>query len=74
MGGYRTGIEIETGTYIDIKTGVLAERGMSHIFTENELTGILRQIGVLILQCDWIKYQDCGNIVHQIKCMAEKET
>lgn len=72
LGGYNTGVEIESGTYKDIKEGVLANRGVSHIYTEEELKSILRNIGFTIEQCDWIRYIDRVNMVHQIICVAKK--
>lgn len=72
MGGLNTGVEVEPGTYKDIKEGVLANRGLSHIYTEEELKSILYNIGFTIEHCDWIRYMDCGNMVHQIICVAMK--
>ncbi len=72
LDGYQTGEEIEPGTYKNIKDGVLAERGVSHIFSEEELTNILEKTGFHIFRCDWIKYVDNGCLVHQYICEAGK--
>ncbi len=72
LGGYKTGSEIEPGTYKDIMEGVLANRGLTHIFTEEELKLRLSKIGFKIEQCDWIRYVDRGYMVHQIICIARK--
>ncbi len=70
--GYQTGDEIEPGTFTNIKDGVLAERGISHIFSKEELMKILEETGFHIIRCDWIKYLDNGRLVHQYICEAEK--
>lgn len=72
LAGINTGVEIEPGTFTDIKEGVLADRGISHIFSEAELKKMLEEAGFTVKQCDWIKYMDRGNMVHQIVCVSEK--
>lgn len=70
--GYETGEEIEKGTYINIKKGVLTNRGLSHIYDEYELISRLEKAGFVNITCDWIKYADRGLLVHQYVCTAEK--
>ncbi len=72
LAGYKSGKQIEPGTYTDIKEGVLSNRGLSHIFTEEELTSLLQDIGFDVIQRDWVRYMDRGNLVHQIICIAKK--
>lgn len=33
---------------------------------------MLEEAGFTVKQCDWIKYMDRGNMVHQIVCVSEK--
>ena len=73
LDGYKSGNETESGTYKDIKEGVLAGRGISHIFKEDEFTNIVRDAGFKNVICDWVRYMDGGNMVHQYICTAEKQ-
>lgn len=71
--GYGTGKLIEPGTYTDIKEGSLADRGTVHIFKEGELPALLEDLGFINISCDWCRYTDRGNMVHQYICTAEKK-
>lgn len=70
--GYRTGRRLEERTYTDIREGVLADRGTAHIFSRDELIGLLAEAGFVNTVCDWCKYTDRGLLVHQYICSAEK--
>ncbi len=70
--GYQTGTEIEPGTYCDIAEGALANRGLSHIFSISEIKEILSNVGFKDINCDWVKYTDKGNLIHNLICMAVK--
>ena len=70
--GYRSGTEIEKGTYTDLFEGVLANRGVVHIFNEKELKEILSNTGFKGISCDWCKYTDNGRMVHNLICTAVK--
>ena len=72
MNGYKSGEEIEEGTFENIKEGNLAHRGVTHIFEQDEITALLKSIGYVDIKCDWIKYTDNGRMVHQYICSAEK--
>lgn len=71
--GYTSGQEIEHGTYEEITQGALAQRGRTHIFTKAELIEILREIGFSEVICEWCKYTDRGNLIHQYICTATKD-
>ena len=73
LDGYKTGKEIEKGTFVDIKEGVLVNRGISHFFTNKEIEEILSSIGFKDIQIEWCKYTDRGHLVHQYICSAVKE-
>lgn len=62
--GYKTGEEVEPGTFVNIKEGVLADRGLSHIYTQEELFDILEETGFSEIKIDWSKYTDNGVLVH----------
>lgn len=72
LDGYKSGEEVEPGTYRNIKSGILVDRGLSHIFTQSELIEVLKATGFRKVECEWIKYTDKGNLVHQYVCKAEK--
>ena len=72
LDGYRTGREIEQGTYCDIRQGALSNRGIAHIFTPEELTELLQHIGFCNIRYDTVKYTDEGSMVHQYIFNAEK--
>lgn len=71
--GYKTGKEIEKGTFVDIKEGVLVNRGINHFFSKNEIKDVLSSIGFKNIQIEWSKYTDKGHLVHQYICSAIKE-
>lgn len=53
LDGYRSGKEIEPGTFRNIKEGVLVNRGLSHIYnSEEELTNLLEEIGFKNINCE----------------------
>ena len=70
--GYDSGIEIEKGTYKDIQNGVLRDRGISHIFSEEELVKVLSDSGFSDIHVDWHRYTDQGNMVHLLIAIAKK--
>lgn len=70
--GYQSGEEIETGTWQNIKEGVLVDRGLSHIYTEKEFLDVIKDAGFSDVRCDYIKYTDNGHKIHQYICTAEK--
>lgn len=70
--GYETGEQIEPWSFKDIKEGVLSGRGLTHIFTESDIKGLLSRIGFSEISCDWIKYTDRGSLVHQYVCYGVK--
>ncbi len=73
LDGYRSGKEIEPGTFQNIKEGVLVNRGLSHIYnSKEELTNLLEEIGFKNINCEWNKYTDGGHIVHHYICVVEK--
>ena len=72
--GYETGEEIEKGTYMDIKEGALSKRGVTHIFTGEELKNTLEEIGFSDVSIDWIKQLDHGNTIHLLIATAVKRT
>jgi hypothetical protein len=71
--GFETGELIEPGTYTGIKEGNLAGTGTVHIFKEGELPVLLEDLGFINISCDWCRYTDRGNMVHQYICVAEKK-
>ncbi|MDY6381109.1 MAG: class I SAM-dependent methyltransferase [Bacteroidales bacterium] len=73
LDGYKTGKEIEKGTYTDINEGALANRGICHFFTKTEIENILAYVGFKDIQIEWCKYTDRGHLVHQYICSAIKE-
>ena len=70
--GYDTGEEIEKGTIKDIKEGALVKRGVTHIFTAEELKDTLEKIGFKDVSVDWIKQLDHGNLLHILVATAVK--
>ncbi len=70
--GYQSGKEVEPGTWTNIKEGVLANRGISHIWNEKELTNILYETGFSDVDLEWMKYTDQNMLVHQYICKASK--
>ena len=73
LDGYKTGKQVEDGTYVDIKEGILVNRGCSHLFTKFEIKQTLENNGFSDVQIDWCKYSDRGYLVHQYRCTAEKQ-
>ncbi len=73
LDGYGTEEEIEPGTYVDIKEGPLKDRGLSHIYNLNEITGVIKDAGFINVECEWIKYTDKGFLVHHYCCTGEKK-
>lgn len=74
LDGYESGDEIEPGTFKNIKDGVLADRGLSHIYRKDEIIGLLKETGFENVENEWIKYTDGGKLVHQYVCRAEKRS
>ena len=70
--GYDTGIEIEKGTFTDIQAGPLKDRGVTHIFRQEELEELLCKTGFTDVQVDWNRYTDHGDPVHLLIAIAEK--
>lgn len=72
MAGYRTGEEFEHNSFKNIKEGNLSDRGITHIYTETEIIELLSVVGFRDVHCDWIKYLDKGEMVHQYVCTGVK--
>lgn len=71
--GYLTGEELEVNTYNNIKEGVLANRGIAHFYSEQELYTILYDIGFREIVIDKMQYTDNGNKVEILMAKAVKE-
>lgn len=67
------GVCIEERTYINVQEGVLAERGILHIYTEDELYNIIENIGFQNIVIDYDQYSDNGNKVEILMAKAEKK-
>lgn len=65
-------MEIEKGIYQNIKKGVLADRGIAHIFDREEIVFILEEIGFKNINVDEMKYSDMGNSIHMYMICADK--
>ena len=72
LSGYRTGVEIESGTYCEIKEGNLAGSGVQHIFNKDELVNCLSDVGFCNIECETSKYTDRGFDVHHYICSCVK--
>lgn len=70
--GYRTGNELEEGTYENISEGVLQGRGVAHFFTQEEFFEQLSKIGFINICIDVMKYTDNGVQVEMLMAKAEK--
>ena len=70
--GYGRGEEIEKDIFVNIPCGSLQERGMTHFFDKDEITGLLSEIGFCNLQIDQMHYTDRGNEIGQIFVQAKK--
>lgn len=70
--GYKTGKEIEPGTFIEIKEGMHKDRGLMHIFKRDEIVSMLENNGFKNVQCEWSKFTDKGNMIHHYICTGEK--
>lgn len=70
--GYGTGKELEKDTYVDIETGGLVGRGITHFYSKEELEGTLRQAGFNIVSIDRILWTDRGNQFEQFIAVVEK--
>lgn len=71
--GYLTSEELEVNTYNNIKEGVLANRGIAHFYSEQELYTILYDIGFRDIVIDKMLYTDNGNKVELLMAKAVKE-
>ncbi len=71
--GCKSGVEIESGTWRDIKEGILAARGIAHLYQKQELEELLREIGFVNIAVEEMKYTDNGSIVHMYIVSAEKK-
>lgn len=71
--GYNSGDEIESGTYANITKGVLANRGIEHVFSLEELLTILSEVGFCDICHDTILYSDSGNWVEHYVVSAIKQ-
>lgn len=71
--GYLTGEELEVNTYNNIKEGALANRGIAHFYSEQELYTILYDIGFREIVIDKMQYTDNGNKVEILMAKAVKE-
>ncbi len=70
--GYRSGREEEPGTFVDIREGILVDRGLSHIFTQEEIEKLLEETGFVDISCEWSKYTDGGEVVHHYMLQCSK--
>ena len=73
VSGYHSGFELEKGTYKDIQTGVLKERGIVHIFEKSEIQSIIQNAGFKSIEVEEMIYSDKGNIVHMYMVSAVKK-
>lgn len=71
--GYGDGELLEEDTYTNLKEGVLAGRGITHFFSEEELRNILAEIGFHSIHIDTMLYTDNENQVEQYVARAEKQ-
>lgn len=71
--GYLTGEELEVNTYNNITEGVLANRGISHFYSEQELYTILYDIGFRDIVIEKMQYTDNGNKVEILMAKAVKK-
>lgn len=69
---YGGGVYVEKGTYNNIEEGVLAERGIVHIYTEEELYNIMENVCFKNIVIDYDQYSDNGNKVEILMAKAEK--
>ena len=70
--GYKTGNEIETGTYENMTSGVLEGRGIAHFFTAEEFYEQLSKKGFVNICIDTMQYTDGGIPVEMLIAKAEK--
>ena len=70
--GFGRGTRLEDGTFSDIDEGPLKDRGICHFYNEDEILGILVEIGFKNVQIDKILYTDRGYKVEQLVVQAEK--
>ncbi len=72
LDGYRTGEEVEPHTFVNIREGVLVDRGLSHIYTRKEMKELLEKTGFKNISSEWSKHTDGGHVVHQYIFTGEK--
>jgi len=71
--GFGRGTRLEDGTFSDIDEGPLKDRGICHFYNEDEILGILVEIGFKNVLIDKILYTDRGGYkVEQLVVQAEK--
>ena len=70
--GYGTGKEVERNMFCDITEGGLEGRGTSHFYEEEELKGILEEIGFQNIVVDILRFTDRGNVVEQFLVQTGK--
>lgn len=70
--GVGTGELLETGTYENVETGVLAGRAIVHYFTQSEFEGLLKENGFKDVWIDTMQYTDQGTSVEMFFAKAVK--